>query len=258
MTTNNTDTEITQLFRYRCKVSYLGSDYYGFQRQSNLPSVAGSIERALKMFTGCDITIHGAGRTDSGVHAMGQMIHFDLPKQYHPDRVMAALNHFLKHDTIAILESQLAPSNFHARMSAKSRAYLYIIKTSPQRSIFDEGRKFIINEPLDLQLMRDGAKLLLQTEDFSSFRAANCQAKSPIRTLSKFTIEEQPGLEYHFNVQARSFLHNQVRIMVGTLYHLGLRKISLADLQTIIEAKSRTATPYTAPAHGLYFMEVEY
>lgn len=244
--------------RYKCTVSYIGRNYFGFQRQKNLATVQGSIEKAIHKLCNHNITIYAAGRTDTGVHATGQVIHFNLPKDYPCANITSALNHFLKNDEIEIIDTSYTEPFFHARMHATSRSYLYKIKQSNGRALFDEHFKFIIKNKLDLVSMQEAANLFIGTHDFSSFRAANCQAKSPIKTLMNFEIYEAVDGEYHFSIQARSFLHNQVRIMVGTLYHVGQGLITPKDVEIIMKAKTRTATPYTAPAHGLYLTKVTY
>lgn len=248
--------------RYKLTIEYDGTPYSGWQRQDDVPSVQQSIEEAIYKYCQEDIRLQVAGRTDAGVHARGQVAHADLQVDRDEFSVCQGLNYFLEHEAISILAvKKIAEGeDFHARFTAKSRHYLYrIVRRSPKLAL-DENRAWLVHESLDLDAMREAAKMLEGEHDFSSFRSKFCQGKTPIKTLDRLEIiepEHAPG-ELHIYASSKSFLHHQVRIMVGTLKNIGEGKLSPEDLERIFEAKQRKSAGITAPACGLYFMRVGY
>lgn len=252
--------------RYKLTLEYDGSPYYGWQYQDNFPTVQGTLEQAIEALCGEPCRTFVAGRTDAGVHAWGQVAHFDLPKDYEPDRVMGALNFYLhkkppllkgRLGCISVLKAERVCDDFHARFSAKGRKYLYRVLNRPVPPTIDKGRVWHVPEKQDVELLRAGAKYLMGTHDFTSFRASECQAKSPIKTLTDITIERS-GDEIHYRFAAPSFLHHQVRNMVGSLKKVGQGRWQPEKIQEVLEAKSRPAAAETAPAEGLYLTEVVY
>ena len=243
--------------RYRLLIEYDGRPYCGFQAQDALPSVQGSIERAVKAFSGQDLRLHAAGRTDTGVHATGQVVHLDLDQDWRADVVRDALNAHLIREPIVILEAQVAPLDFHARFSAIERRYLYRILDRRAPPALDRGRVWHVKSPLDADAMQAAAHGLLGLHDFTTFRDAKCQAKSPIKTLDAATVARE-GDEVRVSFAARSFLHRQVRSMVGALVQVGLGRWTADDLIAALEAKNRGACAPVAPADGLYLTGVGY
>lgn len=245
------------MHRYKLTVEYDGTGLSGWQRQPNVPSVQQHLEDAVEKLCGEKITSQVAGRTDAGVHAIAQISHVDLPKEYDPFVVQQALNYYL-HDTRIVIEAvEAVDEEFHARFSAKSRHYLYRILNRRAPSALDRERVWHVPVVLDVDKMREAANLLIGTHDFSSFRDTHCQAKSPIKTLDKLDITPH-GEEIHITCEAQSFLHHQVRIMTGTLAWVGRNKWQLSDVQKALDAKYRAAGGPTAPAHGLYLVRVGY
>lgn len=243
--------------RYKIIIEYCGTNIAGWQRQANAISIQQIIEEAVFKFSQEIVTVHGSGRTDAGVHALGQVAHFDLIKEYPPYIVKRALNHFIRTYLVVILECDFALDNFHARFSATKRHYQYIILNRPSPSMIELNRVWHYRHPLDVSLMQEGAKLLLGQHDFSSFRALSCQAKSPIKTLDKLDVfleNEKIFLE----ISARSFLHHMVRNIVGTLVLVGNGKWNIKDLENALLAKSRSKAGPTAPSYGLYLTKVDY
>ncbi|MFI4955147.1 MAG: tRNA pseudouridine(38-40) synthase TruA, partial [Gammaproteobacteria bacterium] len=211
---------------------------------------------AIGKASGIILNLTGAGRTDAGVHATAQVAHFDLA-DFPSDELFGALNHYVKPHPISILKVEEVDAEFHARFSATSRSYVYKILNRLAPPAIDVNRVWHVKEPLDEKAMHEAAQVLIGTHDFSSFRAAPCQAKSPIRTVTKLVIDREGEL-IRINITAPSFLHNQVRIIVGNLREIGNGKISKADLQNILQAKDRTIAKQTAPATGLYMCDVAY
>lgn len=243
--------------RYKFTIEYDGTDYCGWQYQPDLPTLQGEIEYAILRITQEQVRLHVSGRTDAGVHALGQVAHADIQKGLDPFRFTYGLNHFLKDKGIAILSTELVDDTFHARFSTKARAYVYkIINRRPPLTI-DRHRAFHVSLPLDVAAMNEAAQHLLGTHDFTTFRATECQALSPFKTLDQATLI-QTGNLIEFHTQSKSFLHHQVRNMIGTLCLVGLGKWRPIDVQTALCAKDRTAGGPTAPPDGLYLREIIY
>ncbi len=243
--------------RYRLTVEYDGGPYKGFQAQVDLPTVQGEIERAVAAFSGESIRVHAAGRTDTGVHAAGQVIHFDLARAWDPRVVMNAVNAHLFPAPVAILGVTLAPDDFHARFSAVGRRYLYRILGRPGPPALERGRVWHVRAPLDAAAMHAAAQRLVGLHDFTTFRDAACQAKSPVKTLDDACVARR-GEEVVVTFAARSFLHRQVRSMVGSLAEVGRGVWTADDLAAALAARDRAACGPVAPAQGLYLVEVLY
>lgn len=243
--------------RYRLTVEYDGGPYKGFQSQADLPTVQGEIERAVAAFSGEMIRVHAAGRTDTGVHATGQVIHFDLERDWDPRVVMNAVNAHLFPAPIAILEATLAADDFHARFSAVGRRYLYRILARPGPPALERGRVWHVRAPLDAAAMHAAAQGLVGVHDFTTFRDAACQAKSPVKTLDEACVTRR-GEEVAVTFSARSFLHRQVRSMVGSLAEVGRGTWTADDLAAALAARDRAACGPVAPAQGLCLLSVDY
>lgn len=243
--------------RYRLLIEYDGRPYHGFQAQERLASVQGALEKAVKGFCGEDIRIHAAGRTDTGVHATGQVAHIDLTKDWPADVVRNALNAHLVPEPIAVLEASVAPEGWHARFSATERRYVYRILNRWAPPAIDQGRVWHVKKPLDAEAMHDAAQALVGHHDFTTFRDLGCQAKSPMKTLDIARVRRE-GAEVILEFASRSFLHRQVRSMTGTLAEVGVGRWTKADLVAALEARDRTACGPVAPAEGLYLTGVSY
>ncbi|PWR18712.1 tRNA pseudouridine(38-40) synthase TruA [Zavarzinia compransoris] len=245
--------------RYRLLIEYDGAAFLGWQRQeTGLPSVQGAIETAAAVLNdGIAPLVHGAGRTDSGVHASGQVGHLDLDRVIGGQNLRDALNFHLKDMPVVILEASPVRETFHARFSATARHYRYRILNRRAPPALDLGRVWHVPHLLDAGAMQAAADVLAGTHDFSSFRATECQAKSPVKTLDRLKVE-RAGDEIHVYADARSFLHNQVRIMVGTLRLAGDGRWSPADVAAALAARDRVAAGPTAPAQGLVLTGVDY
>ncbi|HTP76267.1 MAG TPA: tRNA pseudouridine(38-40) synthase TruA [Rhizomicrobium sp.] len=243
--------------RYRLTLEYDGRDLVGWQRQENGPSVQGALEDAIVQLSGERVTVHGAGRTDAGVHALGQVAHFDLVKEFAPDRVRDALNHHLRPAAIAVLEAAYAAPDFHARFSATARHYLYRILVRRAPPVLERGRVWHVVHPLDAEAMDRAAQALVGQHDFTTFRAAECQAKSPLKTLDRLSVRRAAD-EIHIEASARSFLHNQVRSMVGSLKLVGEGRWRAQDLADALAARNRARCGPVAPPDGLYLVRVDY
>ena len=243
--------------RYKLTVEYDGSDFVGWQRQDNGPSVQAALEAAVAGFCGAPVPVHAAGRTDSGVHALGQVVHIDIAKETAADTVRDALNQHLKPAPVAVLSAEAVDDDFHARFSATGRRYLYRIVNRRAPLALERGRAWFVPAPLDTEAMHAAAQVLVGQHDFTSFRAAECQAKSPVKTLDRLTVERD-GEEIRVHAAARSFLHHQVRNMVGTLRLVGTGKWTADDVAAALERRDRAAAGPTAPADGLYLVEVTY
>ena len=247
--------------RYKITIEYDGTNILGWQRQLDGPSVQEYLEKALSYLSsdGKEIPVQGAGRTDAGVHALAQVAHFDLEREIADWKLRDALNFHLREQEapVVVLDVEEVDENFNARFSAKGRGYVYRILNRRSPAVLEKDRVWWVPVDLDIGKMQEGAKYLLGHHDFSSFRAAACQAKSPIKTLDKLDISQR-GEEIIFEVEAKSFLHHQVRNMVGTLKLVGDGHLAPQDVKKILEAKDRKAAGPTAPACGLYLSKVWY
>ncbi|MBL8847872.1 MAG: tRNA pseudouridine(38-40) synthase TruA [Hyphomicrobium zavarzinii] len=243
--------------RYRLAIEYDGTPFVGWQIQSAGTSVQGALETAILKLTGSPAGIRGAGRTDAGVHARGQVAHFDIEKEWPASRLRDGINFYLKPQPIVVIDCAEVPGNFDARFSATARHYLYRILARRSPPALDRNRVWWVPRKLDGEAMRDAASALVGRHDFTTFRAAQCQAKSPLRTLDRFDVSLD-GEEIRITASARSFLHNQVRSMVGSLKLVGDGKWTRDDLRQALEARNRTACGPVAPASGLYLMAVDY
>jgi tRNA pseudouridine38-40 synthase len=243
--------------RWKLTVEYDGRPYVGWQRQAAGQSVQGEIESAIAKFSGETPRLHAAGRTDAGVHALGQVAHFDLERTTDAKVVREAINAYLRPQPISIVDAEPVPANFHARLSARYRRYIYKVLNRPARPALDIGRMWHVPYDLDIAAMRAGAAHLIGQHDFTSFRATECQAKSPVKTLDRFDIV-QDGELLAFEVGARSFLHHQVRNMVGTLVLVGRGKWKPEQVAEALQARDRSAAGPTAPPDGLYLVGVDY
>ncbi len=247
--------------RFALKVEYHGKPFAGWQRQKDQPSVQGAIEDALARLEPGPHTIAAAGRTDTGVHGLGQVAHCDLQKPWTPFRLSEALNFHLKPAPVAIVDCTEVDPEWHARFSAIERQYLFRILVRRAPATHDAGQVWQVNNDLDVEAMQQGANHLLGNHDFTTFRSSICQAQSPQKTLDELRIERVAGLsgpEVHFHVRARSFLHNQVRSFVGTLERVGAGAWDPVDVKMALEAKNRAACGPVCPGHGLYLARVGY
>lgn len=245
--------------RYRLLVEYDGRPYAGWQSQAGQVAVQDAIERALRAFCGESLRLKAAGRTDAGVHAFGQVAHVDLSRAWPEDKVRDALNAHLslRDERVSILEARRVPETFDARLSAIRRHYLYRILNRRPPPAIEAGRVWHVKAPLDAEAMAQAAKLLLGKHDFTTFRAIDCQAKSPLKTLEQLDVA-RVGAYVEVRAAARSFLHRQVRSMVGSLERVGAGRWSAEDLRAALEARDRARCGPVAPAGGLYFMAVDY
>ena len=243
--------------RFKITVEYDGGPFVGWQRQPNGPSVQQALEEAIEGFSGETPFVQGAGRTDSGVHALAQVAHFDLEKEITPDALQGALNHHLKGQPVSVLSVEAVGEDFHARFSATGRAYLYRILNRRAEPALDQGRVWWVPIALDAKAMNQAAQHLVGHHDFSSFRAAECQASSPVKTLDRLEVSRR-GDEIEVIAEARSFLHHQVRNIVGTLSLVGKGTWRPERIQAVLEAKDRKAAGATAPPEGLYLTRVTY
>jgi tRNA pseudouridine38-40 synthase len=243
--------------RYKLTLEYDGSGFVGWQRQENGLSIQKALEEAVAGFCGEQVVVAGAGRTDAGVHALGQVAHLDLVREAAPETIRDALNFHLKPSPIAVLSVELAPEGFHARFSATARLYRYRIVNRRAPLALDRGRAWWVPQPLDAEAMAAGARLLLGRHDFTSFRASLCQAPSPVKTLDRLEVRRS-GEEVVIEAGARSFLHHQVRNMVGSLKLVGEGKWTAEQIGRVLAARDRTAAGPTAPADGLTLVEVRY
>jgi tRNA pseudouridine38-40 synthase len=243
--------------RFKLTIEYDGTGYVGWQRQDNGLSVQAAVESALKAYCQTDIIVHVAGRTDAGVHAFGQVAHADIPRDDSPEVVANALNALLRPNPIAVLSAVRVPDDFHARFSAIERVYEYRIANRKAPLALERDRAWWISHALDAGAMHDAAQALVGKHDFTSFRAVACQADSPIRTLDELKVTRQ-NEDIVIVARARSFLHHQVRNMVGTLKAVGEGKWTKSDVAAALAALDRAKAGQTAPACGLYLVAVRY
>ena len=243
--------------RYRLTIEYDGRPYSGFQAQAVLPSVQGTIEAAVKAFCGQELRIAAAGRTDTGVHATGQVVHVDLERDWPAETVANALNAHLVREAVSVLDAVVVSDDWHARFSANERRYLYRILNRRAPPALEAGKVWHVKKPIDAEAMHAAAQHLVGLHDFTTFRDMHCQAKSPLKTLDVARVS-RVGDEVHLEFAARSFLHRQVRSMTGTLVEVGVGRWTPADVRAALEAKDRTACGPVAPADGLYLTGVGY
>ncbi|WP_414461727.1 tRNA pseudouridine(38-40) synthase TruA [Hyphomicrobium sp. DY-1] len=243
--------------RYRITIEYDGTPFVGWQRQAQGLSIQGLLEDAIRKFSQETVGVRGAGRTDAGVHALGQVAHFDLSKEWSPGRVRDAMNFHLRPHPIGIVACAAVDAEFDARFSAIKRHYKYRLLTRRAPPILDRNRVWWTMQELDAGTMHEAAQVLVGKHDFTTFRAAQCQAASPVKTLDRFEISRD-GDEIVCAVSARSFLHHQVRSMVGSLKLVGEGKWARADLAKALAAANREACGPVAPASGLYLVAVNY
>jgi tRNA pseudouridine38-40 synthase len=243
--------------RYKLTIEYDGTPFVGWQVQENGVSAQGAITAAVAAFSGETVSVQGAGRTDAGVHALGQVAHIDLTKDWNVDNVRDALNFHLRPHPIAVLAAARVSEDFDARFSATKRHYRYRIVNRRADLALEVNRAWRIGRPLDAEAMHAAAQALIGRHDFTTFRAAECQAKSPVKTLDRLEVMRK-GEELHVTAAARSFLHHQVRSMVGSLVHVGEGKWSADDLAAALATRDRSACGQVAPPQGLYLVRVEY
>lgn len=247
--------------RYALKIEYDGAPFAGWQRQKSAPSVQQDLENALKNLEPDLPATAAAGRTDAGVHALGQVAHVDMGKAWEPFRLMEALNYHLKPQPVAVLACAAVADDWHARFSAIERRYLYRIAVRRAPLVHDRGQLWRVMHPLDVQAMEDGAAHLIGTHDFTTFRSTMCQAKSPVKTMDEIRFETTPypgGFEIRAHLRARSFLHNQVRSIIGTLERVGAGAWTPDRVAEALAARDRAACGPVAPPDGLYLTGVSY
>jgi len=243
--------------RWRLKIEYDGGPFMGWQRQDHGPSVQQALEEALHQMTGEQAQFIAAGRTDAGVHALAMSAHVDIARARTPHRLREGLNALVRPQPISVLDVEQVEDDWHARFSCVGRRYLYRILSRRAPPALDAGRVWHIPVPLDLEAMREGGACLVGRHDFTTFRSAQCQSDSPVKTLDRLDVERF-GDEVHVTAAARSFLHHQVRSMVGCLALVGRGQWSPHDMKKALEAKDRAALGFNAPPHGLYFVEAVY
>jgi tRNA pseudouridine38-40 synthase len=243
--------------RYKLTIEYDGTPFVGWQVQDNGPSVQGHITDAVHAFSGERAVVRGAGRTDAGVHALGQVAHFDLTNSWDTDTVRDAINAHLRPQPITVLSAEQVADDFDARFSAVRRRYVYRIINRRADLTLERDRAWRVARELDASIMHEAAQRLVGKHDFTTFRAAECQAHSPVKTLDTLDVERR-GEELRIAATARSFLHHQVRSMVGSLVRVGEGGWSADDLASALAARSRAACGPVAPSHGLYLVAVEY
>jgi tRNA pseudouridine38-40 synthase len=249
--------KLDKMPRYKLTIEYDGAPFYGWQLQETLPSVQGALETAVKAMTGAEVRVHGAGRTDAGVHALGQVAHIDIEKNFPPDRLRDGLNAHLRPHPVAVREAEIVPATFEARFSAVKRHYRYRIVNTRANLALDVGRAWRVPRRLDTGAMHEAAQRLVGKHDFTTFRDSDCQAKSPEKTLDQLDVESD-GREVTIITSARSFLHSQVRSMVGSLVWVGEGRWTADDLSAALEARDRAACGIVAPPQGLYLVKVDY
>ncbi len=241
--------------RYKVILEYDGTDLIGWQENRQGPSVQSIMKDAIYGFCGARPDVVGAGRTDAGVHAVAMTAHFDIDGTHDANTVMRALNFYLNNKPVSVLDCEIVSDEFNARFDCVARHYKYVVLNRSASPVLDKNRVYWVPRPLNVDAMKNAAQKLLGNHDFTSFRASECQAKSPVKTLDKIEIT-QNGDEIIFEFSARSFLHHMVRNIVGTLIEIGLGKPY--DIDDVLNAKNRSAAGPTAPSDGLYFMRADY
>tara|TARA_B110000196_G_scaffold131017_1_gene113514 strand:- start:345 stop:1079 length:735 start_codon:yes stop_codon:yes gene_type:complete len=244
------------MLNFKIIIEYDGTDYVGWQRQDNGPSIQEAIENAIFKLTAEKVIVFGAGRTDAGVHALGQVAHFNLKKKFKSDNIRDGLNQYLRPQPIAVLDAEQIDENFHARFSATKRTYEYIITNRRPPLTINKNKSWGVFKTLDVKKIRDEAKFFLGKHNLEAFRSVHCQSNSAIKTIDDITIANKNN-DIVITVSAKSFLHSQVRIMVGTLVEIGKGKIKIS-IKKVIEDKLRSQAGITAPACGLYLIKVDY
>lgn len=243
--------------RFALTLEFDGTPFVGLQRQASGPSVQQAVEEAAQRITGEAVTLHSAGRTDTGVHALAMRSHLDIAKTIEPFRLMEALNAHLRPRPIAVTACEVVPDDWHARFSCTGRSYLYRIANRRAPLTLDTNRAWQVAQPLDADAMQRAAHALVGLHDFTTFRSVQCQAASPVKTLDVLTVERVAD-EVHIHAAARSFLHHQVRSMVGCLALVGMGRWSEGEVGRALAARDRSALGLNAPPHGLYFVAATY
>ncbi len=244
--------------RFKLTIEYDGRPYAGWQRQDNALAVQQVLEEAFsQLLQGAAVVVQGSGRTDAGVHALGQVAHVDIDADFTAQKLREAINYFLRKVPISVLEVDAVDAEFHARFSAIKRHYIYRILNRRAPPTFNEGLVWHVMTPLDVDLMHAAAQVLVGKHDFTTFRHVHCQAESPVKTLDYLSVERD-GDELHIKAGARSFLHHQIRSITGSLKLVGAGRWSKDDLKASLEARDRQALGYNAPPDGLYFRSVEF
>ena len=243
--------------RFALTLEFDGTPFVGLQRQTIGPSVQQAVEEAVHATTGETVTLHAAGRTDAGVHALGMRAHVDVAKQIEPFRLMEAINHHLRPDPIAVLDCKVVPDDWHARFSCTGREYLYRIAGRRAPLTLDRNRAWQLPQPLDAPAMHRAAQALVGHHDFTTFRSVHCQSASPVKTLDLLRVT-RVGDEVHIRAAARSFLHHQVRSMVGCLALVGMGRWREEQIAAALAARDRAELGLNAPSEGLYFVRALY
>ena len=243
--------------RWRLTIEYDGRPFMGWQRQDHGPSVQQAVEEALKRMTGEAVTVHAAGRTDAGVHALAMSAHADVEKSLTAHRLREGLNALVRPQPLAVLSAEPVADDWHARFSCIGRRYLYRILNRRPPPALDRGQVWHVGVPLEVESMAQGAAMLIGRHDFTTFRSAHCQSESPVKTLDRLDVRRE-GDEILIEAAARSFLHHQVRSMVGCLALVGRAQWAAKDLKAALDARDRAALGFNAPPDGLYFVEAIY
>lgn len=243
--------------RFKLTIEFDGSNYHGWQMQDSVPSIQSKLEEAVFKICQHECRFHAAGRTDAGVHAKGLVTHVDIPGNFEAFKVMDGINYHLHDNPISVVAAQKVNDEFHARFSAKKRYYRYHIINRRAKLSFQRGLAWQVKKELDVEKMQEAAQVLVGTHDFTTFRSIRCQSKSPIKTLERLNVSRD-GDNIYIDTSAISYLHHQVRSMVGCLYFVGRGKWTKADMKNALEAADRTELGYNAPPDGLYFMKVDY
>ena len=243
--------------RWKLTIEYDGGPFFGWQRQGDDPTIQLALERAINTMTGEQVTVHAAGRTDAGVHALAMAAHVDSARDMTPHRLREGINALVRPDPVSVIEVEPVADDWHACFSCTGRRYLYRILTRRPPPVLDRGRVWHVGRPMDLAAMREASAHLVGTHDFTTFRSVHCQSASPVKTLDSLAIE-QVGDELHIHAAARSFLHHQVRSISGCLGMVGTGQWSPADMKAALQAKDRAALGLNAPPEGLYFVGATY